>query len=475
MHEAGATVAAGSLRAMEQILGGRVQHAFHPGGGLHHAMRDRASGFCIYNDPALAIARARADGRRVLYLDFDVHHGDGVQELFIDDPGVLTFSIHESGRYLFPGTGFVDELGTGRAAGTSVNVPLEPDTGETAWLAAIRSIVPLLGASFGPDILVTQHGCDSHAVDPLAHLRVTTTAMGEAARLSDAIAERFAAGRWLSTGGGGYAAYRVVPRAWSLVWLAGAHQEAPTATPAVWRERWAADAGRFGDVPLPEAFADPPNAGLPDDFGQERAEERSSATADLVARIVLPALVREAVTRDWWDPLAVAAAMPRREPDGPPEILAHVDVSAAERLTISPRVVPVADPSGARALILGALIGGARLSAAVAGEVIIGVVITASSRSEPGSDELLALGVAPDWRRRGIATRLLAAHVEARPAGRPLIASVTVAERDWVEPLAVETRAAIARRLLEGAGFRVEPAHPPLGAADRWALTGRLG
>ena len=129
MHEAGSMVAGGSLRAMEAILRGEVEHAFHPGGGLHHAMADRASGFCIYNDVALAVARARRDGLRVLYVDLDVHHGDGVQALFRDDPGVLTVSFHETGRYLFPGTGFADEIGEGVAAGTSVNVPLEPGTG----------------------------------------------------------------------------------------------------------------------------------------------------------------------------------------------------------------------------------------------------------------------------------------------------------------------------------------------------------
>ena len=111
MHEASAAVGGGSLRAIEAILDGRAEHAYHPGGGLHHALRDRASGFCIYNDPALAIARARREGMRVMYIDLDVHHGDGVQALFWSDPGVLTFSIHESGRYLFPGTGDGDEVG----------------------------------------------------------------------------------------------------------------------------------------------------------------------------------------------------------------------------------------------------------------------------------------------------------------------------------------------------------------------------
>src|SRR5690242_2547992 len=152
MHEAGAMVAGGSLRAMEAILRGEVEHAFHPGGGLHHAMPDRASGFCIYDDPALAIARARRDGLRVLYVDLDVHHGDGVQAIHWNDPGVVTLSFHESGRYLFPGTGGVGELGVGVAAGAAMNLPLEPLTGERAWLPAVEAIVPELAAAFGPDV-----------------------------------------------------------------------------------------------------------------------------------------------------------------------------------------------------------------------------------------------------------------------------------------------------------------------------------
>ena len=156
MHEAAAAVAGGSIRAMEAILRGDVEHAFHPGGGLHHAMPDRASGFCIYDDPALAIARARRDGLRVLYLDLDVHHGDGVQAIHWDDPGVLTFSFHETGRYLFPGTGVVDEVGEGVAAGTSVNVPLEPGTGEGAWLGGGAALLPELAAAFGPDVIVSR-------------------------------------------------------------------------------------------------------------------------------------------------------------------------------------------------------------------------------------------------------------------------------------------------------------------------------
>ena len=261
MHEAAASVAGGSLRAMEAILRGDVDHAFHPGGGLHHAMPARASGFCVYNDVALAVAAARAAGLRVLYVDLDVHHGDGVEAIHADDPGVLTVSFHESGRYLFPGTGAADETGQGDAAGTVVNVPLEPSTGEAAWLAAVASLVPELAAAFRPDIVVSQHGADSHAWDPLAHLRVTTTAMGAAARLVDAVAHRHAGGRWLATGGGGLRDLAVVPRAWALTWLAGAHREAPDAHPHGMARAVVGRAGSWDGGAAPERFEDEPNPG----------------------------------------------------------------------------------------------------------------------------------------------------------------------------------------------------------------------
>jgi acetoin utilization protein AcuC len=278
MHEAAAAVAGGSLRAVEAILTGEVEHAFHPGGGLHHAMPRRASGFCIYDDPALAIARARRAGLRVLYLDFDVHHGDGVQAIHWNDPEVVTISFHETGRSLFPGTGFVAELGGPDARGSKLNVPLDPGTGERGWLAAVERVVPEVADAFRPEILVSQHGSDGHAWDPLADLRLTTTAMGAAARLVDSIAHRWAGGRWLATGGGGYDAYRVVPRVWSLVWLAGAHRDPPVRIPDAWLERWAPDAESFGQAPLPERFEDPPNAGRP--FGPaDAALDRRAAEA----------------------------------------------------------------------------------------------------------------------------------------------------------------------------------------------------
>lgn len=277
MHEASAAVAGGSIDAVDRILAGDADHAFNPGGGLHHASAGRASGFCIYNDVALGAARARDAGHRVLYVDLDVHHGDGTQALFWDDPEVLTFSIHETGLSLFPGTGFVDERGGRGAAGSAVNIPLQPYSGDRSWLAAVERTLPELAAAFRPTFLVTQHGCDTHAYDPLAHLRLTTSAYRAATLLLDRIAHEHCDGRWLATGGGGYDAYRVVPRSWSLIWLAQAHREVPVHTPTEWRAHWTSDADRFGQAPPPETYLDPADLVAPESTD---TAVRNAATTD---------------------------------------------------------------------------------------------------------------------------------------------------------------------------------------------------
>lgn len=491
MHEAAAAVAGGSLAAVEAILRGDVGHAFHPGGGLHHALADRASGFCIYNDPALAIARARATGLRVLYVDLDVHHGDGVEALHLHDPGVLTFSIHESGRYLFPGTGFVEDIGPGAAAATAVNVPLEPFTGEAAWLAAVERLVPELAATFGPDLVVSQHGADSHALDPLAHLRVTTTAMGAAARLVDRIAHRYAAGRWLATGGGGYDVYRVVPRAWALVWLAGAHRPIPTTIEPGWRERWAAEAARYGQAPLPATFDDPPNAGLPVRPEQETADEQAAAVAALVRTLVVPTLIREAVDRGWWSPLDDGpAADPIPDPTGGGRAIGGSPGATAspaivslqrellDRARLAERVAPPRHPNDLRAILAAALGDGAYGVAAVADGTIVGLALAVPDRplgaGVAAVDRLLVVGAAPGWRGRGLGRALLGRLVETVPAGRSLVALVTAAERDVVEPLPRRARREIAVALLEGAGFRLEPVPRSIAAADPDAVAARF-
>ena len=215
MHEAATRVCGATVAAAAAVLGEGPAHAFSPAGGLHHAMPGNASGFCIYNDPAVAIAWMLEQGvERVGYVDVDVHHGDGVQAIFADEPRVLTISVHESGRYLFPGTGFAHEVGEGPARGSIANLPLPPSTTDDLYLPAFDAVVPPLLRSFEPEVLVTQLGCDTHYTDPLAHLGLTTRAYAElAGRLHD-LAHTVAGGRWLATGGGGYQWAEVVPRAW---------------------------------------------------------------------------------------------------------------------------------------------------------------------------------------------------------------------------------------------------------------------
>jgi acetoin utilization protein AcuC len=217
MHEACATIVGGSLMAAEAVHTGAALHSFNPAGGLHHAMRDRASGFCVYNDIAIAVAWLRNQGHRVACVDVDVHHGDGTQALFYSDPEVLTISLHESGRYLFPGTGFPDEIGAGAARGTSANLPLQPYTWDEPLLAAFEAVVPPLLREFRPTILVTQDGCDTHFLDPLAHIQGSTAIWPHIGRRFHELAHELCEGRWVATGGGGYAIREVVPRAWSLL------------------------------------------------------------------------------------------------------------------------------------------------------------------------------------------------------------------------------------------------------------------
>ena len=217
MHEACAHIVGGSLVAAEAVHAGEALHAFNPAGGLHHAMRARASGFCVYNDVAVAAEWLRRQGHRVAVVDVDVHHGDGTQAAFYSSPEVLTISLHESGRYLFPGTGFPDEVGSGAGRGYSVNLPLLPYAWDEPWLAAFDAVVPGLLREFAPTILVTQDGCDTHALDPMAHLQGSTRIWPHVGRRFHELAHELCEGRWVALGGGGYAIREVVPRAWTLL------------------------------------------------------------------------------------------------------------------------------------------------------------------------------------------------------------------------------------------------------------------
>lgn len=236
MHEASALVAGASVAAAKAVWTGESEHAANVAGGLHHAMRGSAAGFCVYNDVALAIAWLLEQGaKRVAYVDVDVHHGDGVQAMFYDDPRVLTISLHETPRTLFPGTGFPHETG---ADATAVNVALPPGTGDGGWLRAFHSTVPQLLHAFRPDVLVTQQGCDAHALDPLAHLSLSVDGQRLAYEALHRLAHETAGGRWVLTGGGGYELVQVVPRAWThlLAMAAGRPIDPAIATPESWRE-----------------------------------------------------------------------------------------------------------------------------------------------------------------------------------------------------------------------------------------------
>jgi acetoin utilization protein AcuC len=237
MHAAAGAVCGASVIAAELVASGAVRHAFNPAGGLHHARRREASGFCIYDDPAVAIAAIleMQPQWRVMYLDVDVHHGDGVQWIFYDEPRVLTLSLHQSGQYLYPGTGFEDETGAGEAKGTAANIPLLPYTGEDDYLWALEATLPALASAFQPDVLVTQLGADTHYRDPLANLALTMPAYPRMARIIHDAVHRFAKDRWVATGGGGYQADTVVPKVWTI------HFAEMCGVPEAVPEEWLAD------------------------------------------------------------------------------------------------------------------------------------------------------------------------------------------------------------------------------------------
>lgn len=262
MHEASARVVEGTRMVCESVWRGESTHGVNFCGGLHHAMRDRASGFCIYNDIAVGIQWLLDNGaQRVAYVDVDVHHGDGVETIFWDDPRVLTVSVHENGRILFPGTGWPADIGGEGAEGTSINVALPPGVTDSAWLRAITSVAEPLVRAFEPDILVSQHGCDTHVDDPLAHMAVTVDAQRQAGEAMHRLSHEVCGGRWVALGGGGYEAVDVVPRAWTHLTAIAAHRPIDPAeeTPLSWREYVARRTGRPG----PRRMGDVPATGLP--------------------------------------------------------------------------------------------------------------------------------------------------------------------------------------------------------------------
>jgi acetoin utilization protein AcuC len=286
MHEVTSLVVGATLRAAELVMSGEVTRAFNIAGGLHHAHRDRASGFCVYSDLGVAIEWLRREhGARVLYIDYDAHHGDGVQGLFYDCADVLTLSLHESGRYLFPGTGFVDELGDGEGYGYSWNAPLEPFTEDESWLSLYQRLLPDIADAFRPDVIVLQNGCDGHTLDPLTHLRATTRLYEETVRITCEVADRVCGGRIVATGGGGYAVWTVEPRAWSLVWAGLSGQQAGDHVPREWLEHWQ---GESPDL-LPERLRDPADA-FPPVPRRAEIDAANRRTLESLRRQALPLL-----------------------------------------------------------------------------------------------------------------------------------------------------------------------------------------
>lgn len=218
MFEAALLQVGATVQACDEVASGRRPRAFNLGGGFHHAMRDQASGFCIFNDIAVGITSLLEEHRveRVLYVDIDAHHGDGVQSIYYANPRVITISFHEDGHYLFPGTGFPDEIGEGDGTGFAVNVPLPPYTRDVSYLYAFQEIVPPLARAFRPDLIVSQLGADAHYLDPLTHLSLTSETYEAVGRMLDDLSAELCHGRWVAVGGGGYDV-TAVPRIWTLL------------------------------------------------------------------------------------------------------------------------------------------------------------------------------------------------------------------------------------------------------------------
>lgn len=261
IHSAACRIVGATLAGAQQVWRGQPDRAVSVAGGMHHAMPDRASGFCVYNDVAIAIRWLQVQGAaRIAYLDLDAHHGDGVQRVFWDDPNVLTISIHESGQTLFPGSGYPTEIGGPGAEGYAVNIALPAGTRGREWLRAFEAVAVPLVAEFDPDVIVSQHGCDCHGSDQLTNLRVGVEAQWAGARMVADLAREYANGRWLATGGGGYTVVEVVPRVWAGLTAisAGSEPDPDRELPREWIEM----VGRRLHLPAPERWGD----GVPADF-----------------------------------------------------------------------------------------------------------------------------------------------------------------------------------------------------------------
>lgn len=254
MHEAASSIVGGTLTAVDAVLNGDAVHALNLAGGLHHAFEREASGFCVYNDAAIAIKYIRKKyGYKVLYVDTDAHHGDGVQSAFYDDCNVCTFSIHETGRYLFPGTGNVNERGIKEGYGYSFNLPIDAFTEDESFIDIYDAALTAIVDYFQPDVILTQNGADAHFCDPLTHLSVSMRTFEKIPLLAHELAHEYCGGKWIAVGGGGYDIWRVVPRAWSQIWSVMKQNKVLQGNiPDSWNDQWQDKS----PVPLPETWDD---------------------------------------------------------------------------------------------------------------------------------------------------------------------------------------------------------------------------
>ena len=294
MHDAAAYTVGGSLLAADLVMTGKAAHTLHLAGGLHHAFASKGAGFCVYNDAAIAIAHLRKSyGARVLYVDTDVHHGDGVQMAFYTDPDVCTFSIHETGKYLFPGTGGVQERGEDHGFGWSINLPMEPYTEDESWVTCFRDTLERILHAFKPDVIVSQHGCDAHAFDPLSHIHCSMNIYMQIPQLLHEAAHIWCGGKWIALGGGGYNIWQVVPRAWSLLWLTmidhplikELHKTRDLPLPPKWIEQWST----ASPDKLPTTWLDPVEDWSP--MPRRKAIESHNKVVKELALLYLPQLL----------------------------------------------------------------------------------------------------------------------------------------------------------------------------------------
>lgn len=262
MHEAGSMLVGGTLAAAQAITSGKVRRAVNIGGGMHHAMKGNAAGFCIYNDCSIALRWLLEHGYdRIAYIDVDAHHGDGVQAEFVGDPRVMTVSLHQHPATLWPGTGWATEIGEGEASGLSVNVGLMPGLEDSLWLRAFHAVVPSMVEAFKPQILVTQIGVDSHRDDPLTDLALTVDGHAAAIRALRDLADQHCEGRWLSVGGGGYGVVNVVPRSWTHLMASALDKDIDPSTRV--GDDWLAGAQDLAKTVHPD-YARPPEATMGD-------------------------------------------------------------------------------------------------------------------------------------------------------------------------------------------------------------------